>query len=105
MLAQEYPVAEIIVVDDGSTDSTREIVEGYGEKVRYFYQDNAGAAAARNRGVHEAKSAWIAFLDSDDYWFADHLERMTDAMYSTEEKAALYFSDIKRHRNVVGFLC
>jgi glycosyltransferase involved in cell wall biosynthesis len=97
VLAQKYPASEIIVVDDGSKDSTREIVEGYGEKVRYLYQDNAGAAAARNRGVHEAKYGWIAFLDSDDYWFPDHLQRMTDAMLATEEKAALYFSDIERH--------
>ena len=96
-LAQEYPPAEIIVVDDGSRDSTREIVEGYGETIRYFHQDNAGAAAARNRGVREAKYGWIAFLDSDDYWFPDHLQRMTDAMQATEEKAALYFSDMERH--------
>jgi glycosyltransferase involved in cell wall biosynthesis len=96
-LAQEYPAAEIIVVDDGSKDSTREIVKSYGEKVRYYYQDNSGAAAARNKGVREAGYGWIAFLDSDDYWFPDYLRRMTDAMLATEEKAALYFSDIERH--------
>jgi len=55
VLAQEYPPAEIIVIDDGSKDATREIVQKYGDKVRYVYQDNAGVAAARNRGVSEAK--------------------------------------------------
>jgi glycosyltransferase involved in cell wall biosynthesis len=96
VLSQEFPVSEIIVVDDGSKDDTRKIIELYGEKVRYIYQDNAGVAAARNRGVSEAKYEWIAFLDSDDFWLPDYLKRMTDAMHATEEKAALYFTDIKR---------
>ena len=97
VLAQKYSVAEVIVVDDGSTDNTSGIVKSYGEKVRYYYQDNSGAAAARNKGVHEARYGWIAFLDSDDFWLPDHLQRMTDAMRVTEEKATLYFSDIERH--------
>ncbi len=94
VLAQEYPASEIIVVDDGSKDNTREIIASYGGKIHYVYQDNAGVAAARNRGVNEAKYEWIAFLDSDDYWLPHHLKRITDAMHVTEEKAALYFSDI-----------
>lgn len=94
VLAQEYPPAEIIVIDDGSKDATREIVQKYGDKVRYVYQDNAGVAAARNRGVSEAKFGWIAFLDSDDYWLPHHLKQMVNAMEATEEMAALYFSDI-----------
>jgi glycosyltransferase involved in cell wall biosynthesis len=96
VLAQEYPAVEIIVVDDGSKDHTREIVETYGDKVRYVYQDNSGVAAARNRGVYEANSEWIAFLDSDDYWLPKHLKRITEAMHATKGAAALYFSDLKR---------
>ena len=102
VLAQEYPPAEIIVIDDGSKDATREIVQKYGDKVRYVYQDNAGVAAARNRGVSEAKFGWIAFLDSDDYWLPHHLKHIVYAMHATEEKAVLYFSDIEHNINEKG---
>ena len=104
-LAQKHPASEIIVIDDGSKDNTREIVESYGEKTRYIYQDNAGVAAARNRGVKEATYDWIAFLDSDDYWLPQHLEQMSDAIQATEGKAALYFSDIKLHMDEGGVYC
>lgn len=59
---------EIIVVDDGSTDNTREVVKEFGNKVRYIFQENQGAGAARNRGIEEANGEWISFLDSDDRW-------------------------------------
>jgi glycosyltransferase involved in cell wall biosynthesis len=96
VLAQEFPACEIIVVDDGSKDNTKEIVKRYGEKIHYVYQNNAGVAVARNRGVYEAKYEWIAFLDSDDYWLPQHLKRTIEVIRFTEEKAALYFSDIMR---------
>jgi glycosyltransferase involved in cell wall biosynthesis len=93
VLNQEYASSEIIVVDDGSNDNTRKILEAYGEKIRYVYQENAGVSAARNRGVNEAKYEWIAFLDSDDYWLPHHLQNIVDAMKATDSKASLYFSD------------
>jgi len=97
VLAQEYPASEIIVIDDGSKDNTRRIVESYGGKVlRYVYQENEGVSAARNRGVNEARYQWIAFLDSDDYWLSHHLRHMVDAIDATRGEAALYFCDIKR---------
>lgn len=102
VLAQEHPASEIIVIDDGSKDNTREVVKGYGEKVRYIYQDNAGVAAARNRGVSEAKYEWIAFLDSDDYWLPHHFKHIADVMRVTEEKAVLYFSDIQHNVDARG---
>jgi len=68
ILGQIEPVAEIILIDDGSTDKTAQIAESYGEAVRYFHYDNAGLAVARNRGIAQAKSEWIAFLDADDEW-------------------------------------
>ncbi len=64
---------EIIVVDDGSTDDTKEVLEKFGNSVRYIYQDNRGAGSARNRGIQEATGEWLAFLDSDDRWLPEKL--------------------------------
>ena len=74
VLRQSYKHIEIIVVDDGSTDRTRQVVQAYGERVRYVHQANAGAASARNRGLREARGEFIALLDSDDEWFAWKLD-------------------------------
>jgi glycosyltransferase involved in cell wall biosynthesis len=70
-LAQSYPHLEVLIVDDGSTDSTRKLVEGtYGgdRRVRYLYQPNGGVSSARNHGLRQARGDYVAFLDSDDVW-------------------------------------
>jgi glycosyltransferase involved in cell wall biosynthesis len=75
--AQTYPNFEIIIVDDGSTDETRALVEGLAGsdgRVRYFYQANAGVSAARNRGLGEVRGDYVALLDSDDVWLPWKLE-------------------------------
>jgi len=74
VLGQRRRADEIIVVDDGSTDDTAAIVRGFGDAVRYLYQDNAGSNPARNRGIEAARSEWIALLDGDDEWLPGHLE-------------------------------
>jgi glycosyltransferase involved in cell wall biosynthesis len=101
-LAQRHAPAEIIVVDDGSSDRTREVVESYGDRVRYVFQTNSGVSAARNRGTKESKCEWIAFLDSDDSWLPDHLGRIANAIETTRGEAALYFSDTQRPREDGG---
>lgn len=73
VLAQTHPAAEVIVVDDGSTDATREVVTAYGKRVRYTHQANTGPSAARNKGVSDATGDWIAFLDADDWYYPERL--------------------------------
>ncbi len=73
VLAQTYRDYEIVVVDDGSTDNTKEILQTYMDRIRYNYQDNSGVSAARNAGIKAAKGEWIAFLDSDDEWLPERL--------------------------------
>lgn len=68
VLAQVPPADEVIVVDDGSTDNTTEVLAGYGDRITVLQQKNAGAAAARNTGIRHATGEWVAFLDSDDLW-------------------------------------
>jgi glycosyltransferase involved in cell wall biosynthesis len=74
VLAQTYAPLEIIVVDDGSTDDTPQVLATYGEKIRIIRQDNQGVAAARNTGVAAARGEYIALLDSDDLWLPRKLE-------------------------------
>ena len=83
-LSQTRPPAETIVVDDGSTDGTADLIEReFGERVRLIRQANRGVSAARNAGIDAATQPWIAFLDSDDLWESDKLERQVAALAHT----------------------
>ena len=79
VLAQTVAPAEIIVVDDGSSDDTAAALAPYQNRIRYIYQENMGVSAARNRGVEAANGDFVAFLDADDIWHPQKLELQMDA--------------------------
>ena len=77
VLAQTYPFFEVIIVDDGSSDASLQIVNGITDsRIRVISQVNSGVATARNRGVKEAKENYVAFMDADDFWAPNYLERI-----------------------------
>ena len=78
VFAQSCPPAEVIVVDDGSTDDTRHLVEHEFHQAQYIYQQNRGVSSARNTGIQAARGEWIALLDSDDRWHTDKLEQQCE---------------------------
>jgi len=89
-LAQTHKPMEVIVVDDGSTDDTRAVVARYEPGVRYLWQPNAERGAARNRGWRLAQGEFVAFLDSDDLWRPDKLQRDLDLFRRRPEVGVVY---------------
>ena len=105
VLRQTYPVAETIVVDDGSQDNTREIVERYRNSVRYFWRPNGGLSSARNAGVRQTTSPWVAFLDADDRWDPRKIELQVKALESKPEAGLCYTGKLLIGPDGVGTVC
>ena len=117
VLLQKGADFELIIIDDGSTDSTRSFIDSsYPLPVtRYFYQENSGPAAARNLGIKEAKGEWIAFLDSDDEWKPEKLKAQLEfflenpsyLICQTEEiwiRNGTRVNPMKKHKKFGGFI-
>ncbi len=100
VLSQTYADIDVVVVDDGSTDDTARIVAGFGNSVRYLVQDNAGQGPARNKGVAESDSDWIAFLDSDDVWLPTKIERQLE--FTQTCRVELSFTDFSLRHDLDG---
>lgn len=90
--AQTFQDYEIIVVDDGSEDDTRQVVSTRSERIRYIWQPNQGVAEARNHALREVHSEFVAFLDSDDLWAPTFLERTVERLRAHPDEA-LVFTD------------
>lgn len=81
VLNQTLPAQEVIIIDDGSTDNTGALIQSYQDSlvpIRYFKKDNAGVSSARNLGIEKAVSEWVSFLDSDDEWLPQKLEKQVE---------------------------
>jgi len=86
VVSQSYRAKEIIVIDDGSTDKTSQILQDF-PNIKYIYQDNTGVSSARNLGISNASYEWIAFLDSDDEWLKSKLEEQV--LFHKQERDTL----------------
>lgn len=100
-LSQSVRTEEIIIVDDGSTDNTADAVSEFSNNTNYIKTSNRGAAAARNTGVAQAQSEYIAFLDADDYWLEDKIQRIKNAIKKSQATDLVYSDFYIRENNEI----
>ncbi len=92
---QTFKDWEVIIIDDGSTDNTAEVIKPYvTENIRYIYQENAERSIARNHGVAESRGRYICFLDSDDWFLSDHLEKLYQSIEEHDYPRAMFYTGL-----------
>ena len=94
MLAQTRPAQQIIVVDDGSSDDTAELLRQHYPQIQLIVQSNKGVSAARNRAIREASGEWVALLDSDDEWLPHKLEQIHQAQQENPQMRLFHSDEI-----------
>ena len=115
VLNQTYTNFELIIVDDGSKDSTEKLIKSYGNSMRYFHQKNSGVSSARNKGIAFSRGRYLSFLDSDDEWKPDKLAIQIDffmknrdaLICQTEEvwiRNDFYLNPQRKHKKYSGII-
>lgn len=112
---QTYKPSEIIIVDDGSTDGTRDFIIKSYPNIKYFFQPKKGVSSARNKGIRESSSDWVAFLDSDDEWLPQKLEKQINQLGKYSEifishtneiwiRNGVRVNQMKKHQKYGGYI-
>ena len=112
---QTYKPSEIIIVDDGSTDGTRDFILNSYPNIKYFFQPKKGVSSARNKGIRESSFDWVAFLDSDDEWLPQKLEKQINQLGKHSEifishtneiwiRNGVRVNQMKKHQKYGGYI-